>query len=399
MNLLIDSALRSTVILAVAWLVTLALRRSSADLRHRIWLAALGGVALLPLVEWIAPSILPQGRILANVPTLAVFAGAPAAAARSGAKIPWLAAIWIAGAALVMLRLAVGLVRISKLTRRAFPLRDDTHISAEVNTPLTWGLIRPVVLLPEYSTEWSDEKREVVLRHERAHIARHDWLWQIVARFVAAVFWFQPLVWLAMAALRREAERAADDRVLVSGASAPDYAEQLLEVARRMSGPSLIGGIAMTRGSEVENRVRGILDSSRRRSPARIWARAAIVAGCAALLLPLAAMQQGSDQQGEPQKKSHKVGEEGLTPPRLVYKVEPKYTEEARAAKIQGTVTVQVIVNEDGIAEDMKIIRSLDDGLDQMAKDAIQQWRFDPGKKDGEPVPVLANIEVNFKLL
>jgi TonB family protein len=397
MNLLIDSALRSTVILAIAWIVTLALRQSSADLRHRIWLAALGGVALLPLVELIAPSFLSSGRILENVPTLAAFAGAPAAAARSGAKIPWLAAIWITGAALVILRLTIGLVRIAKVTRTA-QREGQIRMSNAVNTPLTWGVLRPVVLLPAYSVEWSDDQRETVLRHEHAHIARHDWLWQILARLVAAAFWFHPLVWLAVAALRSEAERAADDRVLASGATPTDYAERLLEVARRMSGPTLIGGVAMTRGSEVERRVREILDSSRRRSPARVWARVAIALGCVAIIVPLAAMPQQSERQESPKRKSHKVGEEGLTPPKLSYKVEPSYTEEARDAKIQGTVVVQVVVNENGIAEDIVIVRSLDEGLDERAKQAIAQWRFEPGTKNGEAVPVLATIEVNFKL-
>jgi TonB family protein len=398
MNLLIDSALRSTLILAIAWIITLALRRSSADLRHRIWLAALGGVALLPLIEWIAPSFLSSGRILENVPTLAAFAGAPAAAARSGAKVPWLAAIWMTGAALVLLRLAIGLMRIAKLSRAARFERDNIRVSDQVNTPLTWGVVRPVVLLPAYSAEWSDDQRETVLSHERAHIARHDWLWQIVTRLVAAVFWFHPLVWLAVGALRSEAERAADDRVLASGAAPTDYAERLLEVARRMSGPTLIGGVAMTRGSEVERRVREILDSSRRRSPARLWARVAIALGCLALLVPLAARPQRSEQQESSKKKAHKMGEEGVTSPKLTYKVEPSYTEEARDAKIQGTVAVQVVVNENGIAEDIVIVRSLDDGLDEMAKQAIAQWRFEPGTKDGEPVPVLAMIEINFKL-
>jgi TonB family protein len=129
-----------------------------------------------------------------------------------------------------------------------------------------------------------------------------------------------------------------------------------------------------------------------------VWARVAIALGCVAIIVPLAAMPQQSEQRESPKKKSHKVGEEGLTPPKLTYKVEPSYTEEARDAKIQGTVVVQVVVNEYGIAEDMVIVRTLDDGLDRMAKEAIQQWRFDPGKKDGEPVPVLATIEVNFKL-
>ena len=398
MNLLIDSALRSTVILTVAWLVTLALRRSSADLRHRIWLAALGGVALLPLVQWVAPALLPSAKNVLNVAGLGAFAAVPASAARSGAKLPWLASIWIAGAAFVVLRLAIGLARVMHLTRSAQPAAGEIRTTDQVSTPLTWGVLRPVILLPAYAEAWSGEKREVVLNHERAHVARRDWLWQIFGRLVAAAFWFHPLVWVALAAMRREAERAADDRVLASGTAASAYAEQLLDVARRMNGAAPDFAIAMTRGSEVESRVREILDPSRSRSQARSWTRAAIVLCCAGLLLPLAAMQQdqGSSSSG---KKAHKMGEQGVKPPRLISKVEPKYTEEARAAKIQGTVVVQLVVNEYGFAEDLKIVKSLDEGLDQCAIDAIKQWKFEPGTKDGEAVPVFANIELNFKLL
>jgi len=89
----------------------------------------------------------------------------------------------------------------------------------------------------------------------------------------------------------------------------------------------------------------------------------------------------------------------GVTPPSLVSKVEPQYTEEARAAKYQGTAVITVEIGTDGIARNMKVIRGLGFGLDQRAVQAISQWHFKPGAKDGEPVPVMATIEVNFRLL
>ncbi len=89
----------------------------------------------------------------------------------------------------------------------------------------------------------------------------------------------------------------------------------------------------------------------------------------------------------------------GVTSPRLLYKVEPEYSEEARKAKYQGTVMLAVEVWEDGVAHNIRILRSLGLGLDEKAVDAVKQWKFSPGKKDGKPVRVAAQIQVSFRLL
>jgi TonB family protein len=89
----------------------------------------------------------------------------------------------------------------------------------------------------------------------------------------------------------------------------------------------------------------------------------------------------------------------GVTAPRLISKVEPEYSEEARAAKYQGTVVVAVTVDTDGTAQDMKVVRGLGLGLDEKALQAISQWKFKPGARDGQPLPVMATIEINFRLL
>jgi TonB family protein len=88
----------------------------------------------------------------------------------------------------------------------------------------------------------------------------------------------------------------------------------------------------------------------------------------------------------------------GITAPSLLSKVEPQYTQEARAGKIQGTSLLMVEIGPDGIARNITIRRSLEPGLDQKAIDAVTQWRFRPGTKDGVPVTVAATIEVNFRL-
>jgi periplasmic protein TonB len=89
----------------------------------------------------------------------------------------------------------------------------------------------------------------------------------------------------------------------------------------------------------------------------------------------------------------------GVSPPSILFKVEPEYSEEARKAKFQGTVLLYVVVDEKGNPRDIKILRPLGLGLDQKAVEAVEKWKFTPGKKDGKPVPVQAQIEVNFRLL
>jgi TonB family protein len=89
----------------------------------------------------------------------------------------------------------------------------------------------------------------------------------------------------------------------------------------------------------------------------------------------------------------------GTSAPRLISKVEPQYDEEARVAKYQGTVVLQVVIGPDGLAHNAVVVRSLGLGLDQKAIEAVSQWKFSPGVKDGSPVPIAATIEVNFRLL
>jgi TonB family protein len=90
----------------------------------------------------------------------------------------------------------------------------------------------------------------------------------------------------------------------------------------------------------------------------------------------------------------------GVTTPVLRQEVKPQYTADAMRAKIQGVVVVECVVNTDGTVGKAEVIRSLDRnfGLDQEALKAVRQWRFDPGMRQGQPVPVLVSIELTFTL-
>jgi len=87
------------------------------------------------------------------------------------------------------------------------------------------------------------------------------------------------------------------------------------------------------------------------------------------------------------------------TPPKVLYKVEPQYTEDAKTAKVSGSVLLSLLVDENGNAQEIQVARSLDEGLDQKAIEAVRQWRFSPATENGKPVPFAVKIEVNFRLL
>ncbi len=88
----------------------------------------------------------------------------------------------------------------------------------------------------------------------------------------------------------------------------------------------------------------------------------------------------------------------GVSAPKVVYDPDPEYSEEARKAKYQGTVVLWLVVAPDGKPQQIRVQRSLGMGLDEKAVEAVRQWRFEPAKKDGQPVPVMINVEVNFRL-
>lgn len=107
--------------------------------------------------------------------------------------------------------------------------------------------------------------------------------------------------------------------------------------------------------------------------------------------------EQDATSPTPPSSSAHTLGN-GVTPPRVSLKVEPQYPEEARHAGLEGTVIVFVIVDPQGKPRDLRVLRPLGLGLDECAIEAVSQWKFYPGSKDGQPVRVQATIEVNFRL-
>ena len=156
---------------------------------------------------------------------------------------------------------------------------------------MTWGWLRPVILLPLGADQWPPDRLRAVLLHELAHIARADWPAQMASHLACALYWFNPLVWLAARQARTEAERACDDRVLLAGIPAPDYARHLLDVARSLRDTPLPAVLPMAHTPQMAGRLKAILGRGRTRKP--VTRRALVLAGLAlaGVVAPLAAMQ------------------------------------------------------------------------------------------------------------
>jgi TonB family protein len=298
-ELLIACALKGTFILIAACLLSVALRRASAAARHLVWTVAFAALLLLPVLSVAVPRwtvTVPQTQIRPAFPSQ-VRAPIAAASKPIRAEIDWLLLVWLTGATLVLARFGVGTARIWLITRRARPMaiagvsNDIRVLAAERGAmPLAWRVLRPVILLPAEAVQWPSERLRAVLLHELAHIDRHDCWTLAMAELAVALYWFHPLAWWAASRTHRERERACDDRVLAAGIAASGYASDLLEVARgRLD--SALPAPAMARASNLETRLRAILDPTIRRRAVKTKVAGAAAAMALLILGPLAALR------------------------------------------------------------------------------------------------------------
>ena len=225
--------------------------------------------------------------------------------------------LWIIGSMIVLLRLAVGTWKVGRLAKQGDRVDDGEWLSLtqrlanrlgitrpltllrgdKLAVPVTWGVVYPAVLLPPDSAEWPEARRRFVLVHEMAHVKRFDALTQLLTQFAIALFWFDPLIWLAAHRMRVEREHACDDYVIRDGTRPSLYAGELLEMVQsigtphRESAAPAFAALAMARRSEFEGRMLAILDSRQER---HTLGRASAVAATVSLFLlalPLAALR------------------------------------------------------------------------------------------------------------
>lgn len=320
-------AVKAAVVVAAALIGAGLLHRRSAALRHWILAVGIACAALIPALHVVAPSwTLPvvwnaSSRSPAvapvSVPSGDAATGESASirpASVRGTQEPrrlsigqWLTALWGAGTFAGVLILGAGLLRLSWLAARSPQITSGawTETASEIGAvyqlrrPLrllqsqhpsmlvTWGVWRPVVLLPRDARDWSADRRRIVLAHELAHVARGDWLAQLAAAGLRAAYWFNPLVWIAGRSLRHHSERACDDLAVDCGVDRAHYAAELVALARtlRAERHAWIPAPAMARQSNLERRVTAMLNQDLNRRPPSARVRVLIAASFLAVAL------------------------------------------------------------------------------------------------------------------
>ena len=335
MSVLIAIALKSLLIAGLTLgLLALMKRRSAAE---RSWVAHIGLLALVimafaPLVmpHWTVPAPTVFGPAPAASPSvqapssasiaqairakvLAKAVKSPAPAIPSPVRISPAAAasaIYAVPASLLLLVTLLALARLIALRARAEVLVDGHWLSAlaraqrrmgfkhgtalltsnELASPISWGLMRPVILLNSRAVQASNEA-EAIIAHELAHVARMDWTKLLLARIATALFWFNPLVWVLAREAHQLREEAADDAVLGADIAETDYAQLLVGVARHECPGLLLGahGVAPSKSS-LARRVARVLDGKSVRGPVAGSFAVGVFAGAVLVAAPLAAL-------------------------------------------------------------------------------------------------------------
>lgn len=428
---LADSAAKGVLILLAAWLVVLAMKRSSAAARHLVWSLALGGLLVLPVLavalpKWQLPilprkpaapapvvsSALPATSVsvspVAAAPAMPAVVNtqpvqatpptppvaAPPAPAKPISIFVWLMALWMGIALVTLVPLGAGLILVNRLIRNSACLDREPWPSLVASLssrlalrravrlliahgpamPLATGVFRPAVLLPAEARSWPDDKRRAVLLHELAHVRRWDCLTHILTRLACVVHWFNPLAWVALGKMQNERERACDDLALTSGARPADYANELLSIARAMQtrAATAAAAIPMARTSQLEGRLLSILDDrhNRREVTKKILSVAALL--CVMIVGTLAVVRLTSPEVApppdKPQTKTAMLMLHAVVDDSLAARI--KALSKPVATKSEGCAAYQL--NSDALLESLRA--SLDEPSRLMHLDNRAMW-------------------------
>jgi uncharacterized protein (TIGR03435 family) len=318
---------KTTIVLAAALMAVAAGRQAAAAVRALILTAAFGIVLGIPFAQWLMPervlevglpvrqstpvSSARQGTDPVPSPAVSDTTRAPVAVATAPAVtmdviVP---IIWLAGASVVALRLALAFQRLRRLRQTGTVWHDGTvaavvrsttrpvsvFLHAELAAPMTCGILRPAIGLPVDAPGWAPRDLRRALIHEIEHVRRGDWLVQVLARIACTVYWFHPLIWIAERRLNLEMEHACDDAV-VRTSEGTAYAEQLLTMARRLRGLTSSVGLGMAGRRDLTKRVDAVLNPLRSRASVRRASVGLTVATAALLAGAMAPWQLASAQ-------------------------------------------------------------------------------------------------------
>jgi len=406
-------------------------------------------VGILPQISH-GSSWMPAGFRDFWLPAFIVFgdgsARHPAAATVTSFSTPTtLCGIWVGGTVLLLVAGLLRLMRgLREVSRQAVPFSSGDQLRLEALAsrmglhsgsvtgyyvpPGGWlgvvGLFRSRIIVPEGLFPALDDKEaESVLLHELVHVKRHDNLLRIFQAGVVAVFWFHPLVWWLDRRLRWESERACDEQVLRLTGENQAYASGLFKAMRYALGLDLPGVSGMSR-MRLKSRIQAVLNHQNRKdSPVKLAITTSALIGLFGLTTLFAAAPVPGPAEGTAAATPSKTAEQsvdqskaapdlGATTPSPAGKVwniteldqipivrlqtQSVFSSELKKAGMKAEVIVSWVLDLDGNVGEVKVYSSTDHRFDQASMDAVRQWKFRPGMKDGHPVKVAMTCPIVF---
>ncbi|MBZ5544541.1 MAG: M56 family metallopeptidase [Acidobacteriia bacterium] len=386
---------------------------------HAYWQGLLAASLLLPLVQpW---QRLERARVEITGSSRIDFD--PGVAASHFVSLPatkLVLFILVSGILLRLAWLAVGFSRLRFTMRRAHRLDplpgfiqsmqtrlgvgSTFYLADGIEGPATFGIRRPTILLPARFLDMKTSQQEAIVAHELLHVRRRDWAFNLAEEIILASCWFHPAVWWLVNRIRLSREQVVDREVVELVGARKPYLYALVEIAAA-GGPSGIAAApAFLNESQLAERIRMLVKEdvmSKRRIVVTLAGLVALtlLAGLASVrAFPLKAAAAAMAAPKENETKTVAVDKD-VVKPVPIFKPEPTYTQEAKDAKLQGTVILRVTIGADGNVSHVKVVSPpLGKGLDEKAVEAVQTWRFKPATKAGKPVAVKSDIEINFRL-
>jgi TonB family protein len=259
----------------------------------------------------------------------------------------------------------------------------DVQVSAEVTGPVTFGFLRPVILLPEACLEDAS-----IACHELVHVRRHDWLFTVIEECILSLFWFHPAMWWMVAEIQLAREEAVDREVVAILNSRDQYLESLLALAASRAGFDLAPASPFLRKRHLQKRVASLLKEvsmSKFRLTSSLAAFAAVLTLTAWLgvrSFPLQAAPQENDS-------SNITVHSGPLP--LLHRAAVQYPKNALAKHIEGTVALELTLSETGTVTDARVLSGPEE-LRGAALQSVLEWHY---ASDAQPK---TQASIDFRL-
>ena len=373
-------SLQIGLLIGLAAFLPLALRLRMARARLLFWHILLAACILLPLMRPLQRSVV-SDKIVATTTVISTVTSTQATPKFHFSTAQAALVMLLAGALARLIWLGIGMWRLGRYRRHSQPLEPacswsaegDLRISEEIASPVTFGFRHPVVLLPPQFPELDPAKQDAILCHEVLHIRRHDWLFTIAEELLRAVFWFHPAIWWLLGEIQLTREQAVDREVIEMTKSRDEYVDALLAMAGAHPALDLAPAPLFLRKRHLKQRVISILKEVRMSKTKWITTLAVatgMLAGACWFVtgaFPLAA---------EPQMVSDGLGVTvDMNGAQLMHRTGVTYPHDAFLKGVQGTVVVQVKLNENGEVSDATVLS----GPEELRKAVIQSvlnWHF-----------------------